>query len=227
MSYTLESVAPLGRSYDEYVRMFSLSASDLSGRILGCADGLASFNAVHTGRGGRVVSIDPLYDFPAPVISARTDETFPETMRQMKLNASEFLWDRIGTVEDLAALRMRAMTTFLEDYPQGKSEGRYLAGGLPNLPFSDMAFDLALCSHFLFLYSEQFSRSFHVRSIRELCRVAAEVRIFPLLELGSRTSRHLEATVNDLREMGYRCSIELVPYEFQRGGNSMLRVAQA
>lgn len=207
--------------------MFSLSASDLSGRILGCADGLASFNAVHSGHGGRVVSIDPLYDIPAADIRALIDETFPETMRQMKLNASEFVWDRIGTVEDLATLRMRAMTTFLEDYPQGKSEGRYLAGGLPNLPFSDMAFDLALCSHFLFLYSEQFSRSFHLQSIRELCRVAAEVQIFPLLELGSRPSRHLEATVSDLREMGYRCSIEVVPYEFQRGGNSMLRMAGA
>ena len=181
MPYTLESVVPLGRSYDEYVRMFSLSASDLSGRVLDCADGLASFNAVHTGRGGRVVSIDPLYDFPAADIRARIDETFPETMRQVKLNALEFVWDRIGTVEDLTALRMRTITTFLKDYPEGKSEGRYLAGGLPNLPFADMAFDLALCSHFLFLYSEQFSRSFHVRSISELCRVAAEVRIFPLL----------------------------------------------
>ena len=182
---------------------------------------------MHTGRGGRVVSIDPLYDFPAADIRARIDETFPETMRQVKLNALEFVWDRIGTVEDLTALRMRTITTFLKDYPEGKSEGRYLAGGLPNLPFADMAFDLALCSHFLFLYSEQFSRSFHVRSISELCRVAAEVRIFPLLELGSRPSRHLEATVNDLREMGFRCSIEVVPYEFQRGGNSMLRVAGA
>ena len=117
MPYTLESVVPLGRSYDEYVRMFSLSASDLSGRILGCADGLASFNAVHTGRGGRVVSIDPLYDFPTADIRDRIEETFKETMRQMKLNTSEFVWDRIGTVDDLAALRKRAMTMFLEDYP--------------------------------------------------------------------------------------------------------------
>lgn len=165
MPYTLESVAPLGRSYDEYARMFSLSASDLSGRILGCSDGPASFNAVHTSQGGRIVSVDPLYDYSAEQIHARIEETFPETMRQVKLNESEFIWDQIDTVEELGAIRKQAMDSFLDDYPKGKAEGRYLAGGLPNLPLPDMAFDLALCSHFLFLYSEQFSADFHIRSI--------------------------------------------------------------
>lgn len=46
------------------------------------------------------------------------------------------------------------------------------------------SFDLAVCSHLLFLYSEHLSEDFHVESIKELCRVAGEARIFPLLELG-------------------------------------------
>jgi len=68
------------------------------------------------------------------------------------------------------------------------------------------------------------SGAFHMRSIRELCRVAAEVRIFPLLEMGSVNSRHLDAVLASLRDGGYYCSVETVPYEFQRGGNIMLRV---
>ena len=57
---------------------------------------------------------------------------------------------------------------------------------LPTLPFADRSFDLALSSHFLFLYTEQFDESFHRSSIVEMCRVADEVRVFPLLALGCR-----------------------------------------
>ena len=224
MTYIIETSVPLGRSYDEYVEMFALTPTDLSGRILGCADGPASFNAIHSSNGGRVVSVDPLYDYSAEQIRDRIEKTFPEAMNQVRLNRSEFVWDRFRSVDELERVRMRTMNRFLEDYPQGKSGRRYMPCGLPHLPFADRAFDLALCSHYLFLYSAQLSTEFHVRSIKELCRVAAEVRIFPLLELGSITSRHLDAVMTNLRDGDHDCSVHVVPYEFQREGNTMLRV---
>ena len=55
----------MGRSYDEYVRMFALSEADLAGRLLGCGNGPASFDSEATRRGGRVVSCDPPYQFDA------------------------------------------------------------------------------------------------------------------------------------------------------------------
>ena len=61
--FTLSSVVPWGRSFDEYVRMFALAESDLESRILGCGDGPASFNVEATRRGATVVSCDPLYQF--------------------------------------------------------------------------------------------------------------------------------------------------------------------
>jgi hypothetical protein len=57
MSFTLNQVVPWGRSFEEYVAMFALTDVDLGGRILGCGDGPASFNAVLTSRGGRIVSV--------------------------------------------------------------------------------------------------------------------------------------------------------------------------
>jgi len=80
------------------------------------------------------------------------------------------------------------MEDFLADYPAGRSEGRYVDAGLPSLPFEDNRFELALCSHLLFFYSEQLSLDFHVQAVRELCRVAGEARIFPVLELEARES---------------------------------------
>ena len=116
------------------------------------------------------------------------------------------------------------MCQFLADFEIGKKENKYIAGELPKLKFKNQQFDLALCSHFLFLYSKQFSLNFHVNSIKELCRVAKEVRIFPILELGSKISRHLEKSLEILAGEKYQIEIKTVPYEFQKCGNKVLIV---
>jgi hypothetical protein len=50
------------------------------------------------------------------------------------------------------------------------------------------------------------------------------VRIFPLLELGSKPSRHLQYVTDSLSAMGYSVTIDRVSYEFQRGGNKMMKI---
>ncbi len=207
--------------------MFALTDADQESRILGCGDGPASFNAVLTRRGGRIVSVDPLYRFPANDIREQIRRTCAEVLEQTRRNAHEFIWTSIKSVDELGRLRMRAMEEFLLDYPRGVLEKRYVDGELPHLPFPDRSFNLAVCSHLLFLYSEHLSEDFHVESIQELCRVAGEVRIFPLLELGSKKSRHVPAVMTRLAAAGYAVSVETVPYEFQRGGNQMMRVKAA
>lgn len=224
MGFSLEKVVPWGRSFEEYAAMFSLAEDDLQKRILGCADGPASFNAELTKRSGKVVSIDPLYQFPARDIRKRIDATYDEVLEQTRKNKDEFVWRNIRNVEELGKTRMKAMELFLEDYPKGLKEKRYLSGELPSLPFRDNEFDIALCSHFLFLYSEQLSFEFHIQSMKELCRVASDIRIFPLLELGAIKSRHIAAAVKRLEKNGFKCEIKKVSYEFQKGGNEMLRI---
>jgi hypothetical protein len=59
----LSEVIPWGRSFDEYRLMFGLSERDLAGRILGCGDGPACFNAEATDKGYTVISCDPIYAF--------------------------------------------------------------------------------------------------------------------------------------------------------------------
>jgi hypothetical protein len=49
------------------------------------------------------------------------------------------------------------------------------------------------------------------------------VRVFPLLALGGMPSPFVDGCADLLRETGYEVSIERVAYEFQRGGNQMLR----
>ncbi|RJX27883.1 MAG: SAM-dependent methyltransferase [Desulfurivibrio sp.] len=224
MPFSLAEVVPWGRSYEEYLAMFSLSPADLRQRILGCGDGPAGFNSRHNGRGGKIVSLDPLYAFSAEQIRERIAATFTTVLEQTARNSEEFRWDVIHSVAELGRVRMAAMTEFLRDFEQGRAAGRYLAGALPMLPWQKREFGLALCSHLLFLYSGQLSEEFHVAAIRELCRVAHEARIFPLLELGAKRSRHLDRVMAQLEQERYQLAVSRVAYEFQKGGNEMLVV---
>lgn len=226
MAFTLDKVVPWGRSYEEYAAMFALTERELRGRFLGCGDGPAGFNAVLTRRGGSVVSVDPLYQFSADEIRRRIAETSQEVLEQTRRNRHEFVWRSISSVEELGRVRLAAMEEFLADFPAGLKAGRYVVGSLPELPFKDGAFDIALCSHFLFLYSAHLPLEFHVESVKELCRVAGEARIFPILELGAARSRHVDQVIARLNEEGYEAALQAVQYEFQRGGNEMLRVAR-
>jgi hypothetical protein len=222
--FTLDRVVPWGRSFDEYRRMFALTESDLDSTILCCADGPASFNAEATRQGARVVSCDPLYRLEARQIRDRISATYCQVLDQTQRNVDEFVWDTIPSVEELGRVRMAAMEMFLKDYETGKMQGRYVDAELPVLPFPDRTFQLALCSHFLFLYTGQLDESFHLASIREMCRAATEVRVFPLLALGGAMSPYVGPAIDALRASGYAASIEAVPYEFRRGGNQMLRI---
>ena len=163
MPFALDQVLPWGRSYDEYVAMFSLRRTDLRKRIAGCGDVPVSFNAEMHRRGLDAVSIDPVYQF------------------------------------DADAIRLRI----------------------------DLAFDIALCSHLLFLYSRQLGLEFHLSSILEMRRIAAEVRIFPLVDLAVPVSRHRDDVVRELTARGLDTTIDEVEYEFRRGGTTILRVLAA
>jgi hypothetical protein len=122
---------------------------------------------------------------------------------------------------------MHAMRTFLDDFDAGRAAGRYVDAELPSLPFPDLSFDLALCSHFLFLYTSQLGEAFHHAAIGEMCRVAGEVRVFPLLALGAQPSQLADRCAAALGDLGFEVSRQRVPYEFQRGGNEMMRVRRA
>jgi hypothetical protein len=222
MGFTLNKVVPWGRSYQEYLAMFALSDADLQLRILGCGDGPASFNAELTQRGGKIISIDPIYQFDTVQINNRIAETYEIVLEQLRQNQQDYLWETIPSVDALGQIRMPAMQLFLQDYETGKSNGRYISGELPSLPFANGQFDLALSSHFLFLYSEHLAAEFHLQALQEMLRVAREVRVFPLLTLKGQTSPYLKPILESLKNQGVCYEIRRVAYQFQRGANEML-----
>jgi len=218
----LENVVPWGRSFAEYIKIFSLSANDLDQKILGCGDGPACFNAELTKAGGDVVSVDPIYQFNGQEIRSRINDVYPQVMSQVEKHAEDYVWQSIASIEELGKTRMKAMKIFLDDYELGKKSGRYINASLPCLPFSDSEFSLALCSHYLFLYSDHVDENQHILAMTELCRVSKEVRVYPVLSLDGNESKHLQPVILALSEKGIDVSLQSVTYQFQKGATQML-----
>src|SRR4051812_26885521 len=116
MAVKLNNIVPWGRSFDEYVRMFSLSADDLGKKILDVAAGPSSFNAEFHHRGGRVISIDPIYEFSAPQIRERVEAVRGTMIDQVRNQPQNFVWDYIKSPEHLGEVRLNAMEMFLQDF---------------------------------------------------------------------------------------------------------------
>jgi hypothetical protein len=145
-------------------------------------------------------------------------------LSQVLSTPDDWVWSYHRDPDDLLRRRREALERFLDDYPTGLAEKRYQFGELPTLPFGNGSFGLAVSSHLLFLYSDLLDEAFHVESTLELCRVAREVRLFPILTLNRHPSPHLNAVRTAVAAQGWASEILPVRYELMRGAHQMLRI---
>lgn len=228
MALELNQVVPWGRTRAEYERMFDLGRKELSKkRILDCGGGPASLTAELAPTDTSCIAVDPIYIHSGDAIRARFETTAPTILNQVAKSPQDWVWSFHRNPQHLFENRQAALTRFLEDYSnRARANSRYVAAALPSLPFPRLSFDLALCSHLLFLYSNVLTAEFHVQAALELCRVAREVRIFPLLDLSGQPSSALTTVRSALASSGWTSTVVKVDYELQRGGNSMLRIVR-
>lgn len=223
MAFELNKVVPWGRNMSEYIDMFALKTDDFGKRIISFGDGPASFNAEMKQLNHTVVSLDPVYQYSKNEIYQRILEAREIVLEHLRENKDDFVWDKIGDIDDLENRRMAAMKTFLNDFEKGKAQKRYIAHALPDkTAFHDQSFDIGLSSHFLFLYRE-LGLDFHIRSISEMLRVCSEVRIFPLVGVEGNNTIFLEDVYQNFQQ-SHKLEIVKVDYEFQKNSNKMLLI---
>ena len=136
MGLKRDNVIPWGRCLDEYIGMFSLTSSDLNLAILDCAGGTANFNAEMTRQGQKVISCDPVYQLTAEQIRAHLPE-YHDFINGFEASRPNYLWNIFESPEHLAEERWEATEEFLEDFPLGLQQDRYVTAELPDLPFYD------------------------------------------------------------------------------------------
>jgi hypothetical protein len=207
------------RSFAEYEAMFDLSGVDLTGSILDCCAGGSSFAAESP---ARVVAVDPVYALAPAALATRVRAAIPHGDRIIDEHPDRFEWGWYGSPANRLRLRTAAAEAFLADL-HGRP-GRYLAGALPHLPLASGGFDLVLCSHLLFTWSDRLGEDWHRRAIAELIRVARrEVRVFPVVVQGTgEPVPFLDALRDGIHAAGHGTQLRGVPYRFQRGAHHML-----
>lgn len=214
------------RSYDEYVAMFALRSDDMSGTLLDSCAGAADFAAVAASRGGRVIAADPAYALPRQALAGRVKE---DTERGAGIAAEfpdRFSWEWYGDPTRRDRLRRAALARFLADIVT--APGRYVAAQLPQLPFADRAFDLAVSSHLLFTWADQLGLDWHLAALAELTRVAREVRVYPtVLQGAGGPPAFWDDLLSRLAATGRHIELRPVDYVFQVGATQMLVVASA
>ncbi|MEK0312871.1 class I SAM-dependent methyltransferase [Cohnella sp. 56] len=187
LAYPQAGVASTCRSFEEYERMFGIDAGQLSGqKVLDVAGGASSFTAALCARGIDAYAADPFYAGSREEVIAAAEREIDTSSAKLAAMAHIYDWSYYGSPERHRRLREASHAMFAGHFRSAEGGGRYMAAGLPDLPFEDGTFGLAVCSHFLFLYAEQFGEAFHAAALRELLRVTrpgGEVRIYPLVTL--------------------------------------------
>lgn len=211
------------RSLREYEAFFALTPDDLSRRILDCSAGASGFVAEVNAAGGAATAVDPAYADPAEVMMATATSSTVSGAAIIDDHRDAFTWSWYGTPERRAQLRQAALDAFGVD--RREHPDTYVVGALPDLPFAGDTFDLALCSHLLFTWADTLDEAWHRQALRELLRVAPEVRVFPLVHAGTGDPvAFLPGLLDELRADGHVADVVDVPYEFQRGAHQMLRL---
>lgn len=220
----LERIIFIGRTFEEYMDMFSLSIEKLKGKkILDCPAGACSFTALGNKLGLDVTACDIAYYHSVEDLELKGLQDIEYTMEQMEKTKSNYIWDYFKDVEGLKKHRLSALKDCVSDMRE--SGERYIPVTLPFLPFKDAEFDVILSAHFLFMYADRLDYPFHLTTLKELLRVSKEeIRIFPLVDLEEKRYEHLDKLISYLNNNG--CTVEevKVPYEFQVNANSMLKI---
>lgn len=132
---------------------------------------------------------------------------------------------------DLGALDLSKsivhFSTAISDFNvEATKQGIYVIDGntsqLPHLPYITHQFELALCTDFIFYHSHTGEEIAII--VKELCRVASEVRIFPLLDSQRKMSAELGSLLLTLQKKNYGVEVREVPFNTLAKGNAMLRV---
>ncbi|MDR6548892.1 class I SAM-dependent methyltransferase [Paenibacillus qinlingensis] len=205
--YEQIGVAMTSRSYVEYEKMFMLQTDELIGkRVLDVSGGASSFTAEARQLGIEAEAVDPLYEKSPDAIAEYGRLEIERSTAKLSKLTDVYDWTFYGSVEQHRAGRIQALQRFVEDFSSAEGSARYHKAALPSLPFGAESFELVMCSHFLFLYEEQFDYAFHTGAVRELlrvCKPGGEVRIYPLMNFRTEEYSRLHDLILEFELAGF------------------------
>jgi hypothetical protein len=229
-----EYVLFFGRTLPEYEAMFGLDISQWKGsKVLDCPSGPSSFVAEARKQGVFAFGCDPIYKNSIEQMMDTGTKDIEVFIAQQKELPHFFDQSMNKDSQSYCEKRRRALTMFLQDYPEGIVNGRYFAASLPTIPHPDKSFDLVLCSNLLFFYSDiesggtspqpTFDYQFHRNAVLELYRLCSkEVRIYPLKGPNAPEHLYFAPLMQELTAAGLDAQLKPVTYKGVAGAEHAL-----
>jgi len=218
----LKDIVLIGRTFNEYYKMFNVISISKNDKILDVASGVSSFCAEANALGYDATASDRIYCFLAEDIEKKCAKDLETTMKEMAEVKDLFKWKFFKNIEELEKQRKKAYKTFIADFKKPVKVA-YVNTEYPKNSFKDKQFTIALISHFLFLYDEFLDYEFHKQTIKEIIRITSEeIRIFPIVNLKGKRSQFVDKLMKDKEFANNKIKIMKVDYEFVKGGNEML-----
>ena len=219
----LKNIVLVGRTFEEYCKMFSLDKNLLETEsILDVASGVSSFCAEANAKGYNVTASDRIYTRTTFEIEQKCRQDIDMVMKQLPDITDLYVWDFFKDIQALRNQREKAYKLFIEDFKRYGAK-RYVPVGYPSTNFPDNRFSISLSSGFLFLYEDLLNYDFHRQTILELMRITTkEIRIWPIVNMKGNKSSLVEPLINDNDLNRFQIFIEKVDYEFLRNSNEMM-----
>ncbi|MGW1977662.1 hypothetical protein [Streptomyces sp. NPDC001889] len=216
------------RPATDCVAQFALSTDDLlAGPVLDCPGGASDFAATVRTLGGTAVSADPVYSHSPSDLARAVERDLARVRAWTASQPDRFPLDGAGQWTH-AHRWNTAATTFLDDFRRDRAatSGDYRALSLPRLPFPDDSFTLAVSGFLLFTYPRHFDVAFHLTAIRELVRVAADVRVHPLNDSARNPYPALPRLLRHLAEAGITSELLTVQGQSDSRDNLTLKLTR-
>ena len=201
-------------SLADYQQVFDLKDQDLEKKILDFPSGISSVNAELYAQGHTIVSADPLYNLSIQAMKVQVKQILEELIADL---------EKHELAEKIIFQWRHSAELFLADFELGKKQGRYRALALPPFDQVEQTFDLLLCPDFLLdsLVSLEYSSQ---DIMNELCKLAIEVRIYPLSEAKNKVAAELGPIMLAFQQRNFGVEIRAVNYPIRNHSNAMLRI---
>lgn len=222
--FELDEIVLVGRTFEEYYKMFSLNEVSKRNNILDVASGVSSFCREANLNGYNVTASDRIYCFEASSIEEKCARDLEIVLEKLLFVKDSYKWNFFEDIPALKRNRELAYKGFIADFKE-KWNKKYINVKFPQTQFNDNEFTISLVSHFLFLYDEHLNYEFHKKTILELIRITSdEIRIFPIVNLRYKRSSFVNKLMEDPEFKDYQIEIKEVDYEFLKNGNEMLKI---
>lgn len=222
--FELDDVVLVGRTFEEYYKMFSLDEVSKEDNILDVASGVSSFCADASLDGYNVTASDKIYSSLPYSIEEKCARDLEIVLEKLHFVKDSYNWDFFEDISALKRNRELAYKRFISDFKE-KGNKKYMYVDFPQTQFDNDEFTISLVSHFLFLYDGHLDYEFHKKTISELIRITSdEIRIFPILNLRYKRSSFVSKLMEDPEFKDYQIEINEVNYEFLKNGNEMMKI---